>query len=233
MYKRQNLDRARRVLESMRAAGIETTVVTYNTLIDACVKNGEPTEAAMGVLSALVAAGHRPDVVTYTTLLKHFGKEGDVAAARWLMGEMRSVPGMTPDATAINCLVDALCRRGLFAEAHREVAAMVADGLAPDLNTYGAFMDGYARLGDVHGARALYDAMTGRASSAWIVDDATGSSGGSSGGSSLAGVGVEVKTPPDARVRLAMVTACARAGLAKAAALEVFCLLYTSPSPRD
>ena len=217
---RANLDRARRVLESMRAAGIETTVVTYNTLIDACVKNGEPTEAAMGVLSALVAAGHRPDVVTYTTLLKHFGKEGDVAAARWLMGEMRSVPGMTPDATAINCLVDALCRRGLFAEAHREVAAMVADGLAPDLNTYGAFMDGYARLGDVHGARALYDAMTGRASSAWIVDDATGSSGGSSG-SPLVGVGVEVKTPPDARVRLAMVTACARAGLAKAAALEV------------
>ena len=32
---------------------------------------------------------------------------------------------------------------------------------------------------------------------------------------------MEVKTPPDARVRLAMVTACARAGLAKAAALEV------------
>lgn len=232
---RANLERARRVLESMRAAGIETTVVTYNTLIDACVKNGEPTEAAMGVLSALVAAGHRPDVVTYTTLLKHFGKEGDVAAARWLMGEMRSDAGTQPDATAINCLVDALCRRGLFAEAHREVAAMVADGLAPDLNTYGAFMDGFARLGDVHGARALYDAMTGRSSNVWIVDDAAGKftkssksskSSGSSGSSASskvagAGAGVEVKTPPDARVRLALVTACARAGLAKADALEV------------
>ena len=31
---RVNLDRARRVLESMRAAGVDTTVVTYNTLID-------------------------------------------------------------------------------------------------------------------------------------------------------------------------------------------------------
>jgi len=221
-----NLERARRVLESMRAAGIETTVVTYNTLIDACVKNGEPTEAAMGVLSALVAAGHRPDVVTYTTLLKHFGEKGDVAAARWLMGEMRSDPGTSPDATAINCLVDALCRRGLFAEAHREVAAMVADGLAPDLNTYGAFMDGFARVGDVHGARALYDAMTGRSSNVWIVDDAAGGSFAGSSGSSkisskMAGAGVEVKTPPDARVRLALVTACARAGLAKADALEV------------
>ena len=49
----------------MRAAGIETTVVTYNTLIDACVKNGEPTEAAMGVLSALVAAGRLSSGHTY------------------------------------------------------------------------------------------------------------------------------------------------------------------------
>ena len=45
------------------AAGVDTTVVTYNTLIDACVSAGEPTEAMFGVLSALVAAGHRPDVV--------------------------------------------------------------------------------------------------------------------------------------------------------------------------
>jgi pentatricopeptide repeat protein len=87
------LARARRVLEAMRAEGVSTTVVTYNTLIDACVSAGEPTEAMFGVLSALVAAGHRPDVVTYTTLLKHFSREGDVVAARWLMREMEADGG--------------------------------------------------------------------------------------------------------------------------------------------
>ena len=228
---RVNLDRARRVLESMRAAGVDTTVVTYNTLIDACIKNGEPTEATMGVLGALVAAGHRPDVVTYTTLLKHFGKDGDVVAARWLMGEMRNDPGVRTDATAFNCLVDALCRKGLFAEAFGQVLAMIESGLSPDLNTFGAFMDGYARCGDVDGARALYATMTGRSESSrdgvWRVNDedgdlidftADGSRDGSgTAKSSSSSPGVEVTTPPDARVRLALVTACARAGLTSAA----------------
>ena len=228
---RVNLDRARRVLESMRAAGVDTTVVTYNTLIDACIKNGEPTEATMGVLGALVAAGHRPDVVTYTTLLKHFGKDGDVVAARWLMGEMRNDPGVRTDATAFNCLVDALCRKGLFAEAFGQVLAMIESGLSPDLNTFGAFMDGYARCGDVDGARALYATMTGRSESSrdgvWRVKDedgdlidftADGSRDGSgTAKSSSSSPGVEVTTPPDARVRLALVTACARAGLTSAA----------------
>ena len=228
---RVNLDRARRVLESMRAAGVDTTVVTYNTLIDACIKNGEPTEATMGVLGALVAAGHRPDVVTYTTLLKHFGKDGDVVAARWLMGEMRNDPGVRADATAFNCLVDALCRKGLFAEAFGQVLAMIESGLSPDLNTFGAFMDGYARCGDVDGARALYATMTGRSQSSrdgvWRVKDEDGdlidfTADGSRDGSGTAkssslSPGVEVTTPPDARVRLALVTACARAGLTSAA----------------
>ena len=228
---RVNLDRARRVLESMRAAGVDTTVVTYNTLIDACIKNGEPTEATMGVLGALVAAGHRPDVVTYTTLLKQFGKDGDVVAARWLMGEMRNDPGVRTDATAFNCLVDALCRKGLFAEAFGQVLAMIESGLTPDLNTFGAFMDGYARCGDVDGARALYATMTGRSQSSrdgvWRVKDEDGdlidfTADGSRDGSGTAktsslSLGVEVTTPPDARVRLALVTACARAGLTSAA----------------
>ena len=243
---RVNLDRARRVLESMRAAGVDTTVVTYNTLIDACIKNGEPTEATMGVLGALVAAGHRPDVVTYTTLLKHFGKDGDVVAARWLMGEMRNDPGVRTDATAFNCLVDALCRKGLFTEAFGQVLAMVESGLSPDLNTFGAFMDGYARCGDVDGARALYATMTGRSQSSrdgvWRVKDEDGdlidfAADGSRDGSGTAkssslSPGVEVTTPPDARVRLALVTACARAGLTSAAE-EVLAMIESDLASED
>ena len=111
------LNRARRVLESMRASGVSTTVVTYNTLIDACVSAGEPTEAMFGVLSALVAAGHRPDVVTYTTLLKHFSRAGDANAARWLAREMEADVAVAPDASAYNCLIDALVKAGEVAEA--------------------------------------------------------------------------------------------------------------------
>jgi pentatricopeptide repeat protein len=108
---------------------------------------------------------------------------------------------------------------------------MIESGLSPDLNTFGAFMDGYARCGDVDGARALYATMTGRSESSrdgvWRVKDedgdlidftADGSRDGSgTAKSSSSSPGVEVTTPPDARVRLALVTACARAGLTSAA----------------
>merc|ERR1719199_2247265 len=101
----------------MRARGVSPTVVTYNTLIDACVSHGEPAESMFKVLSALVRDGHRPDVVTYTTLLKHFGKRGDAVAARWLMREMEADANVRVDASAVNALVDALCRGGRTREA--------------------------------------------------------------------------------------------------------------------
>ena len=48
----------------------------------------------------------------------------------------------------------AFLRKNFFGRDPR-VAAMVADGLAADLHTYGAFMGGFARLGDGPCARAL------------------------------------------------------------------------------
>jgi leucine-rich PPR motif-containing protein len=118
------------------------------------------------VLSALVRDGHRPDVVTYTTLLKHFGKRGDVVAARWLMREMEADANVRVDASAVNALVDALCRGGRTREATEVARAMRDDRsdatLRPDANTYGALLDGFARVGDDRSAAALYAALKRR-----------------------------------------------------------------------
>lgn len=209
-----NLEDVRRVLESMRAAGVDATVVTYNTLIDACAEAGEPTEAMFRVLSALVAAGHRPDVVTYTTLLKHFSREGDVVAARWLMREMESDAAATPDAPAFNALVDALCRAGLTEEATTTLARMRAGGCAPDVGTYGALMDGFTRARDWASAASLYAALERRGED----PDGRGWRLGGEGAdretqSSETFDAVEPTAPePDARMRAALAAACGRAG---------------------
>ena len=215
-----NLEDVRRVLESMRAAGVDATVVTYNTLIDACAEAGEPTEAMFRVLSALVAAGHRPDVVTYTTLLKHFSREGDVVAARWLMREMESDAAATPDAPAFNALVDALCRAGLTEEATTTLARMRAGGCAPDVGTYGALMDGFTRARDWASAASLYAALERRGED----PDGRGWRLGGEGAdretqSSETFDAVEPTAPePDARMRAALAAACGRAGGAAAGA---------------
>lgn len=218
-----NLEEARRVLESMRAAGVDATVVTYNTLIDACAEAGEPTEAMFRVLSALVAAGHRPDVVTYTTLLKHFGREGDVVAARWLMREMEGDAAAAPDVPAFNALVDALCRAGCTEEATATLARMRAGGCAPDVGTYGALMDGFAREGDWASAASLYAALARRGEDpdgrGWRLGGGEASDRSATNSVTRVSDEVESSAPePDARMRAALAVACGRAGGAAAGA---------------
>ena len=203
-------ERAERLLAEMRARGVDATVATYNTLIDACVSANEPTEEMFKVLSALVDAGHRPDVVTYTTLLKHFGKVGDVVAARWLMREMDADANVRVDASARNALVDALAKGGLTREATRAARAMRDDGHAPDASTYGALLDGFARAGDARSAASLYAALKGTGeggdgrgwSPSWTdaAKEETGDPYESVSASARA---------PDARMRAAVVAACA------------------------
>lgn len=216
------LARARRVLEAMQAAGVGPTVVTYNTLIDACVSAGEPTEAMFGVLSALVAQGHRPDVVTYTTLLKHFSREGDVVAARWLMREMEADAGVVRDAQAYNCLTDALTKQGLMREAVGVLTRMTAAGLTPDSATFGALMDGYARVGDAAAAEGLYRALCGRGEGEsgreWRIA-AGGIDASDADAAVVASFVVDADVAVDARMRGALITACARCGGARAAAV--------------
>ena len=219
---KNGFERAERVVEEMRAFGVSPTVVTYNTLIDACVSRGEPAESMFKVLSALVRDGHRPDVVTYTTLLKHFGKRGDVVAARWLMREMEADANVRVDASAVNALVDALCRGGRTREA-TEVARAMLDSpiLRPDANTYGALLDGFARVGDDRSAAALYAALKRRGEGAdrrgwspsWRDDEENDFSGAKKTTTERDDDDAErvcaSARAPDARMRAAVVAACA------------------------
>ena len=68
----------------MRADGVAPDLVTYNTLIDACINAREPTEA-WNILREISESGLKPDVVTYTTLLKYFVQVGDDSATQWVL----------------------------------------------------------------------------------------------------------------------------------------------------
>jgi len=218
---RDRLRRAERVLREMREDGVATTVVTYNTLIDACVCAGEPTESMFKILSALVDAGHRPDVVTYTTLLKHFGKRGDVVAARWLMREMENDAHVRVDASALNALIDAFGRGGLTREAVAAARRMRdVDGHEPDTNTYGALLDGFARVGDDQSAASLYAALRKKGEGAdkrgWSPSWVSSSDANETAKRERVGS----DATPDARMRAAVVAACAASVALTASALD-------------
>ena len=50
---------------------------TYNTIINACNRSGQP-EAALQVYERMLADGMQPSATTYTALISAYGKAGKV-----------------------------------------------------------------------------------------------------------------------------------------------------------
>lgn len=61
------------------AQGTKPEVRTYNTIISACNRSGQP-ENALRVYERMLADGAQPTATTYTALISAYGKTGKV---RW------------------------------------------------------------------------------------------------------------------------------------------------------
>ncbi len=58
---------------------------TYNTVISACNKSGQP-EQALRVYEKMLAAGVKPSATTYTALISAYGKKGQVRGGAGRVG---------------------------------------------------------------------------------------------------------------------------------------------------
>ena len=61
----------------MRVQGTKPEVRTYNTIINACNRSGQP-EYALQVYERMLAEGAQPTATTYTALISAYGKTGKV-----------------------------------------------------------------------------------------------------------------------------------------------------------
>ena len=57
--------------------GTKPEVRTYNTIINACNRSGQP-EHALKVYERMIADGTQPTATTYTALISAYGKTGKV-----------------------------------------------------------------------------------------------------------------------------------------------------------
>ena len=60
--------------------GTKPEVRTYNTIINACNRSGQP-EFALKVYERMIADGAQPTATTYTALISAYGKTGKVRTA--------------------------------------------------------------------------------------------------------------------------------------------------------
>lgn len=151
--KQRNYPSARQVLTRMQAAGVQPTVVTYNTLLSccgngiqaqrlvqdmvvppdvvtyntllSCYKHSPGSRRTMyGVVATMRAAGLKPDLVTYNTLLSHCAFEQDTVGTKLVLAEMRR--HCLPPDDITHCILRR-CGRARQSYSH-ESADFVSDG---------------------------------------------------------------------------------------------------------
>jgi len=70
-----DLDKALQVLESMKARGLRSDELVYNTLMDGCVKVSD-VSAGLGLFEEMVQVGLKPSAITNSILLRLYQKAG-------------------------------------------------------------------------------------------------------------------------------------------------------------
>merc|ERR1719181_2047758 len=64
----RKIDRAWEVYEEMKARGVELSIISYNTLIDACARCGR-MDGLPKILEDMKTYSIKPNVITYSTMI--------------------------------------------------------------------------------------------------------------------------------------------------------------------
>lgn len=97
----------------MLAAKVQFSIVTYNTLVDACARCQQMVNAP-ALLEEMAQQGIQPNVITYSTVIKGYCQEYRLDKAFELMEEMKRTSEYRPDEITYNTLLDGCARQGLY-----------------------------------------------------------------------------------------------------------------------
>eukprot|EP00448_Togula_jolla_P012347 CAMPEP_0170603432 /NCGR_PEP_ID=MMETSP0224-20130122/18909_1 /TAXON_ID=285029 /ORGANISM="Togula jolla, Strain CCCM 725" /LENGTH=998 /DNA_ID=CAMNT_0010928313 /DNA_START=100 /DNA_END=3092 /DNA_ORIENTATION=+ len=104
-----DLDSARAGLESMRAAGLTPTVVTFNEMLDAVVRNG--ARDTWLVIRDMEASGLKPNHITCSILLKGISASSSPASVERILKVVEAA-GSEMDEVSICSMIEACIRAG-------------------------------------------------------------------------------------------------------------------------
>mmetsp|Transcript_13006 Transcript_13006/g.29606 ORF Transcript_13006/g.29606 Transcript_13006/m.29606 type:complete len:708 (-) Transcript_13006:11-2134(-) len=126
----QRFDGAWKVYEELISLKIQFTVVTYNALIDACVRCGEISRAP-ALLEDMMAKGIQPNLVTYSSILKGYCQENQLDRAFDLLDHIKVETHFRPDEVTYNTLLDGCARQGLYERGVALLEEMETVGVRP------------------------------------------------------------------------------------------------------
>mmetsp|Transcript_119443 Transcript_119443/g.337999 ORF Transcript_119443/g.337999 Transcript_119443/m.337999 type:complete len:674 (+) Transcript_119443:125-2146(+) len=126
----KRFDRVWSVYKEMLQEGMQVTVVTYNTLLDACARCSEMSYVPT-LLEDMAGKGIQLNVISYSIIIKGYCQVGCVGRAFRLMDEMRDTAKLRPDEHTYNTVINGCAREGLYDEGVALLREMCDAGVAP------------------------------------------------------------------------------------------------------
>jgi len=129
--------------------------VTYNTLIDALVRQGE-MDRATDLFRDMSLKAVTPDLITYSTLIKGHCVRGDLEQGLQLLGLMQR-RSIAPDAILFNSILDGCAHKQMCSLTEMVIKDMESAGIAPSNFTLSILVKLYGRCNDLETAFRIVD----------------------------------------------------------------------------
>jgi pentatricopeptide repeat protein len=150
------VDRAEKLLRTMRQRGIKAELFHYIPLLAAMCQQGMMEQAM--VLFNEMDKNCRLDAVAYSTMIHGACKSGDTKMVKQLIKDML-VEGLAPDAVTYSMLINMYAKLGDLEEAERVLKQMTASGFVPDVAVFDSLIKGYSAEGQINKVLKLIHEM--------------------------------------------------------------------------
>merc|ERR1719313_2980899 len=138
---------------------MDISIVTYNTLMDACARSGR-MDRLPRFLEDMKSYHVKPNVITYSTMLKGHCQNGDVKTGFAILDEMKNVAHLKPDEIMYNSLLDGCAQNNLVDEGLKLLEQMQNEGVKPSNFTLSVLVKLVGRARKLDEAFSLVEQIT-------------------------------------------------------------------------
>lgn len=126
----KKFERMWQIYQEMLAQKLKFSIVTFNTLVDACSRNGQ-MHRIPAMLEDMVDQGIPPNIITYSAIIKGYCQAGRVDDAFSVLEGMVNTTALRPDEIMYNTLLDGYARQGMVDRGMELLERMQSDRVTP------------------------------------------------------------------------------------------------------
>merc|ERR1719375_1519878 len=157
----KKLERAWDVYKEMERRNVEVSVVTFNTIIDACARCGRMDQVSR-VQEDMARSGVPPNLITYSSLIKGYCRMGDIQTAFDILRRMKSEGNARPDEIMYNSLLDGCAQNNLVDEGLKLLEEMQREGVKPSNFTLSILVKMMSRSRNLDSAFSLVEEVASK-----------------------------------------------------------------------